>query len=61
MKLFNLGVATGLTITGSKNEDSAREMMDEYSGFDARAAKFKGMSLLVSTYTLFCMHKITSI
>ena len=45
MKLFNLGVATGLTITGSKNEDSAREMMDEYSGFDARAAKFKGMGL----------------
>ena len=61
MKLFNLGVATGLTINGSRNDDSVREMMDEYTGFDARAAKFKGMGLLVFTNTRFCMHKITSI
>jgi len=49
MKLFNLGVATGLTINGSSNDDSAREIMDEYSGFDARAAKFKGMGLKIFT------------
>ena len=61
MKLFNLSVATGLTINGSKNDDSVRETMDEYTGFDARAAKFKGMSLLVFTYTRFCMHKITNL
>ena len=60
MKLFNLGVATGLTINGSKNDDSVREMMDDYTGFDARAAKFKGMGLLVFTNTRFCMHIITS-
>ena len=48
MKLYNLGVATGLTVgssNGSSNDDSAREIMNEYSGFDARAAKFKGMGL----------------
>ena len=43
MKLFNLGVATGLTINSSSNDDSAREIMEGYSGLDARAAKFKEM------------------
>ena len=43
MKLFNLGVATGITINSSSNDDSAREIIEGHSGLNARAAKFKGM------------------
>ena len=43
MKLFNIGVATGLTISNSSNDDSQREIVHQNFGVDSRAAKFKGL------------------
>ena len=44
MKLFNIGVATGVIFNpNSINDDSLREIVHQNFGVDSRAAKFKGL------------------
>ena len=44
MKLFNIGVATGVIFNpNSINDDSLREIVHQNFGVNSRAAKFKGL------------------